>query len=1029
MNGRLVGWAAAFVVGSCQVSVVRATEALVLNSALRQGNHLHVAITVPPGYRNVVLEGSARLPAVQWRPLIAAGLDGGDAIVTFQVPLDQPLAQFLTLRAGPESELPGTEFPGPGFVAVTPLSDLPLTEAEKRDHVLNRLAYGPTRADLAWLSDIGLSAYLELQLKPALIEESTNPRLKAAEATLFNVEQPHEDTPLVRIGDLWRYFKGTQAPPAGWRETGFDDAGWLLGPTGIGYGDADDATELEDMRQTGDQPGYLSVFLRHGFQLADPAAIDRLILRVDFDDAFVAYLNGIEVARANLTGDPPPHNRAAADDHEAGTPVEYDLSALRSVLKVGNNVLAIQGHNVGLTSSDFSLIPSLVNRRLLSGEPVVRIRGVQELQQLVHVRGAYARRQLQAVLAEFWENHFTTDADKTAGYFDDLQNSDATDAMAARQASAEAAQAEFEEYQFFHDRALGNFGDLLLYSATSPAMLIYLDSVLNLKGAPNENYAREILELFAFGVDNRYTQKDIEELARCFTGWSLRKVQPALRPAFPASARQPLLKESVEFEEEVLLEVGPGWRYFKGRAEPSPGIGGAPAATWATREFDDRAWAAGATSIGYGDDDDATVLSDMGGQYGSIYLRREFTVPADRDLTGLLLSMRYDDGFVAYLNGAEIARSETMAGTGSPPAHNRLATGGHEVSRPEEVFNLDAVVSLIRPAPAVNVLAVQVHNVELDSSDLSIHPRLLQRRALPGSIEPGDANGVWVFRFNAAEHDTGAKRLFTGTEYALEIPAGRTGGDGVRDAIDVIDAMVGHPSTREFICLKLVNKFVSDDINLVSYRNGTAPAPLRRLLDQALVAWMSTTPPGNIETVLRAILRPGSLDGYFWSQSAYRVKVKTPVEFINSSLRALEANATSASLPRFNDTLGMHLFTRDDPDGWSESGLDWMDTSGLLERIKFVQRLAGNLDAGLTWDVGAFLEALPDKTAAGIVDHFSRVLHGGRVSAAQRDLLVRFATTDDQGGPLPLEPSRADYRRRVQDLVALILAMPPWQNQ
>ena len=68
-------------------------------------------------------------------------------------------------------------------------------------------------------------------------------------------------------------------------------------------------------------------------------------------------------------------------------------------------------------------------------------------------------------------------------------------------------------------------------------MLIYLDNVLNRVGEPNENYAREILELYAFGVDNRYTQKDIEELSRCFTGWQIRKVRPDQVLSFPQSAR------------------------------------------------------------------------------------------------------------------------------------------------------------------------------------------------------------------------------------------------------------------------------------------------------------------------------------------------------------------------------------------------------------------------------------------------------------------------------------------------------------
>jgi hypothetical protein len=391
--------------------------------------------------------------------------------------------------------------------------------------------------------------------------------------------------------------------------------------------------------------------------------------------------------------------------------------------------------------------------------------------------------------------------------------------------------------------------------------------------------------------------------------------------------------------------------------------------------------------------------------------------------------MRYDDGFVAYLNGTEIARSETMAGTGTPPPFNRLANGGHEVSEGLEVFSLEPFLGLLQPAPAVNVLALQVHNVELDSSDLSIHPRLVRRELLPGSIENGDPNGVWVFRFQPEQHDTGSKRLFVGTPYALQIPAGRSGADGVRDALDVIDAMASHPSTREFICLKLINKLVSDDINLVSYHNGTAPEGLRRLLDDAQAAWMSTTPPGRIETVLRALLRPETLDGYFWSQSAYRVKVKTPVEYINSSLRALGAAADSPLLPSANAALGMYLFTRDDPDGWSETGSDWMDTGSLLERIKFQQRLAGNLEASLSWDVDAWLARLSDRTADGIVDDFNRAFCAGRLSPAQRALLVRYATTDDRGVPLALDPSRNDYRRRVQELLALLLAAPLWHNQ
>jgi len=675
------------------------------------------------------------------------------------------------------------------------------------------------------------------------------------------------------------------------------------------------------------------------------------------------------------------------------------------------------------------MVPVLLNRSPLPDPPQRRIRSLAALQQLPHVRGVYSRRQLQAVLGEFWENHFTTDADKFEDYLGSLRNSDAGPAMSSGQAASEAAQAEFEECQFFYDHALGPFGDLLLYSASSPTMLVYLDNVLNRKGQPNENYAREIMELSAFGVDNRYTQQDIEELARCFTGWSVRKAWPHQRLDFPASVRTPLIDPDIQFDEEVVLDLGTVWSYWKGTAEPAPTPDGAPTPAWTQPDFDTTGWLTGPTGIGYGDDDDATVLTDMRGNYSSVYLRREFMVDNQQQAEALLLAVRYDDGFVAYVNGVEIGRSSTLRGTGDPPPHTALARGNHEATSDEATLRLATAAGVLRYAPAVNVLALQAHNVSLNSSDLSILPRLLRRQLRPGSIEPGDPNGTWVFRFDPEGHDTDAKRLFGGTPYEINLPAGRAGADGVNDALEVIDAMTTHPSTREFICLKLINRFVSDDIDLVSYRNGTAPAWLRTMLDDAMAAWMSTSPPGHIETVLRAILQPHTPNHTFWSQAAYRTKIKTPVEFINASLRALNTSVTGAGLPDINADLGMTLFTRDDPDGWSESGLDWMDTGTLLERIRFVQRLAGNLDRDLSWDALAWTETLPDRSAAGIIEAFDQLLYDGHLTARQRELLERFAHTDNLGNPIPFDPARADYRRRVQELVSLILTLPLAHHQ
>jgi uncharacterized protein (DUF1800 family) len=75
--------------------------------------------------------------------------------------------------------------------------------------------------------------------------------------------------------------------------------------------------------------------------------------------------------------------------------------------------------------------------------------------------------------------------------------------------------------QVIRRHALGKFPAMLRASAQSPAMLSYLDNQTNRSGVPNENYARELMELHTLGVDGGYTQKDVQEVARCFTGWTV----------------------------------------------------------------------------------------------------------------------------------------------------------------------------------------------------------------------------------------------------------------------------------------------------------------------------------------------------------------------------------------------------------------------------------------------------------------------------------------------------------------------------
>ena len=183
----------------------------------------------------------------------------------------------------------------------------------------------------------------------------------AAAVRTMTLQLPSENEEFVSAASVWRYFRGQEpasTPAEAWTQTGFDDSSWETGVAGFGFGDDDDATILNDM------PGkYVAVYIRKEFAVTnlDVAAVLELV--IDYDDGFIAYLNGREVARRSMPDGAATHTTLASS-HEAGTPATIRLGPAGDWIQEGSNVLAIEGHNASLTSSDFSLIPVL---RTMSG--------------------------------------------------------------------------------------------------------------------------------------------------------------------------------------------------------------------------------------------------------------------------------------------------------------------------------------------------------------------------------------------------------------------------------------------------------------------------------------------------------------------------------------------------------------------------------------------------------------------------------------------------------------------------------------
>ncbi len=141
------------------------------------------------------------------------------------------------------------------------------------------------------------------------------------------------------------------------------------------------------------------------------------------------------------------------------------------------------------------------------------------------------RRPLEEKMTLFWHGHFATSEEKVRDY-----------------------RKMQRQNELLRTHATGNFRTLLIAVAQDPAMLAYLDAGVNVKGAPNENFAREIMELFSMGVGN-YSEEDIREAARAFTGWHYRDLQFVVNKAQHDDAPKTVLGKTGRFDGVQVIDI------------------------------------------------------------------------------------------------------------------------------------------------------------------------------------------------------------------------------------------------------------------------------------------------------------------------------------------------------------------------------------------------------------------------------------------------------------------------------------------
>ena len=193
------------------------------------------------------------------------------------------------------------------------------------------------------------------------------------------------------------------------------------------------------------------------------------------------------------------------------------------------------------------------------------------------------------------------------------------------------------------------------------------------------------------------------------------------------------------------------------------------------------------------------------------------------------------------------------------------------------------------------------------------------------------------FAFNQRVHDEGEK-----TVLGVKIPAG----GGMSDGEKVLDIVAHHPATAHFISKKLAMRFVADE-------------PPAALVDRMAETFRKTD--GDLRAVMKTMLESKE----FFSEGAYRSKLKSPLEVVASAVRAVNGEIDYA-FPLANQVsqLGQPLYRKQEPTGYSNSSMEWLNSGGLLARMNFAIQLADNKVPGVKVEAGKLAKA--DDPIAGI---------------------------------------------------------------
>jgi hypothetical protein len=607
-----------------------------------------------------------------------------------------------------------------------------------------------------------------------------------------------QTTNLIAAGSSWKYLANGTNQGTGWRSPTFSDASWLTGNAQFGYGDGDEATVISYGPNSSYK--YITSYYRKAITITDPAAFTSYTILLKRDDGAAVYVNGSLVVLSNLPSTYGYTTRASSAINGSAETVFNSFVISSSVFTAGTNVIAVEIHGRSRTDADISFDLQL------QATPVITCGTATSLSATAITSNSATIGWSAVSGAASYTVNYRISGSATWTVSSSATNSLALASLIAGtsyefkvQANCSSSTGAFSTVSSFTTLAACNVPTGLTSSnINSTAATLSWNTV---QGAASYNIQYRVSGstswILLTAGSNSINLSSLNPAT--VYEFNVRSDCGSAQSAYTSTQTFTTSPSAIPIT-DTLIQANGSWKYFDS--------GTLPSGAWTTLSYTETGWKTGNAELGYGDGDEATVVSfgpSSTTKFITTYFRKTFTTNNAAAYTTVNFKAVRDDGIVIYLNGSEVYRNNMPSGTITNATLASVAIAGTD----ESAWN-----SFILPASAVingtNIIAVEIHQNAASSSDISFNALLtgftgasVTRGPYLQMLHP---NGITIrWRTNVATNSS--------VDFGTSLSYGNTANDAALTTEHIVTLTNLQPQTKYYYRIGSSSQIIQGDIN------------------------------------------------------------------------------------------------------------------------------------------------------------------------------------------------------------------------